>query len=59
MAIKTLLQETHAEAAEVLHNARQAQIEREITYEQYTEIRQSVFDACAASVIFRCYLETK
>lgn len=46
----TILQSTYAEAVEQLQNARAAQVNGEITAEQYAEYRQAVFDAIADNI---------
>lgn len=45
-----ILKSTYTEASEILHNAREALMNGEITEEQYNEIKQATFDACADNV---------
>lgn len=48
--IKTLLQESHTEAAHILHNARAAHLAGEISMDEFNEIRQAVFDCLSDNV---------
>jgi hypothetical protein len=42
-----LLQKTHEEMGVILHNAREAVLNKEISYEQFREIRQAQFNNAA------------